>query len=204
MRKSHCLIYCSCTAPIQNSQTTIDETRGADFELDNPASEVAHEYSVDWNADRIIWSIDGVQMRTVTRGDRGGRFPDTPSRIQIGVWDAGASESVWTQIWAGGPIDWTQTNRGYSASVESVSIQCAGDNSMDGPPARKERYTAPSLNEAPIARAHIEAGVDGSDFFEPGTPLSERPASGGVVSARLNGLIVFVGCAAATAMVTTL
>ena len=27
-----------------------------------------HEYTVDWNAERIVWSVDGQTVRTVTKG----------------------------------------------------------------------------------------------------------------------------------------
>jgi hypothetical protein len=160
-----------------NVSITFDDSRGQDFELGQLASEVSHEYSVDWSKDRIIWSIDGVAMRTVTRAEQNGMYPDTPSRIQLGVWDAGASDSYWTRIWAGGPIDWSlsKSSKGYPAFVESISIQCAGDSTIpDSPPTRKKGYTAPTLSEQPIAKA-LDDGS--SDYFKPGTPLSERPAS---------------------------
>lgn len=80
-------------------------------------------YSVDWNADRIIWTINGKAVRTVTAASTNGSFPNTPSRIQMAVWDGGAM-APGTAKWAGGSIDWSkQPPNGFSASYQSVSIQ---------------------------------------------------------------------------------
>jgi hypothetical protein len=181
-------------------QQTRDDSRGEDFELGQPASEVSHEYSVDWNKDRIIWSIDGAAKRTVTRAELNGMYPDTPSRIQLGVWDAGASSSIWTQIWAGGPIDWSQSksSKGYPAVLESISIQCAGDSTIpDAPPTRKKGYTAPTLSEQPIVKA-LDDGS--SDYFKPGTPLSERYASHAFRMSAFSGVTILSLLAAVSSL----
>jgi len=192
------------TAFFHRGNVTRADSRGEDFDLDLATNEHSYEYSVDWNADRIIWSIDGVDMQTVTRESRGD-YPSTPSRIQLGVWDAGASESIWTQIWAGGQIDWSQVgSKGYSAVIDYVSIRCAGDTTSTGQigkPDRKEGFTAPSWNEIPINKAHGSAGsTAGADYFEPGTPLSERFTSS--CSIRISSSVVFALIFTATFLIT--
>jgi len=58
-----------------------------------------HIYTIDWNADRIIWSLDNKPIRTLLKKDtlnsQTGNYvyPVRPSQIQIGFWDAnGKSE----------------------------------------------------------------------------------------------------------------
>ena len=34
----------------------------------DPFLEDIHKYTIDWNKDRIIWSVDGTAVRTLNRG----------------------------------------------------------------------------------------------------------------------------------------
>jgi hypothetical protein len=48
-------------------------------------------YRVDWTAEKIDWSADGVIFNTLTKrslGNESFRYPDTPMRISFGVWQA--------------------------------------------------------------------------------------------------------------------
>ena len=150
----------------------VDYSKGVPFDQDLPTSVESHEYTVDWNADRIVWSIDGLAVRTVTREEADGKYPNTKSRIQLAVWDGDAG-ALGTRIWAGGYVDWNATDsKGYPVTVDYASITCAGDTTPSGLPARKNGYTAPTLTEEAIKIAI--PSLDGSDFFEPGTPLNKR------------------------------
>lgn len=55
-----------------------------------------HTYTIDWRSDSIIFSIDGIVQRTYLNDKNAvspmtppGQhwFPNTPSKIQISVWD---------------------------------------------------------------------------------------------------------------------
>jgi beta-glucanase (GH16 family) len=48
-----------------------------------------HNYRVDWNAERIIWTVDGDEINRLVKADMGDqayRFPSTPMRISFGIW----------------------------------------------------------------------------------------------------------------------
>ena len=94
-----------------------------------------HTYTVDWQPDQIIWSVDGVVGRTKTRASTWNstsglyNYPQTPARIQLSVWPGGASgQAAGTIAWAGGAIDWSspdiQQAGYYYMQVQSVSVEC--------------------------------------------------------------------------------
>ncbi|GBE86146.1 glycoside hydrolase family 16 protein [Sparassis crispa] len=85
-----------------------------------------HSYTIDWNADRIVWSVDGQVIRTLGKDQtsRNGvlHYPSQPARVQLGIWDA--SSDVGTAHWAGGPIDWTTAPAKMAATFTSVTVEC--------------------------------------------------------------------------------
>jgi len=83
-----------------------------------------HKYTIDWTSDYVRWLIDDVQVRQLNYSDAldGKNFPQTPMRIKMGSWDAGAStEAAGTVEWAGGYTDFTQAP--FIMYVQSVTIQ---------------------------------------------------------------------------------
>ncbi|KAJ3417442.1 hypothetical protein HDV05_003306 [Chytridiales sp. JEL 0842] len=89
-----------------------------------------HDYTIDWNSERIIWSIDGTVIRTYRRSDslKDGTYyyPSTPSLIQIGAWDGGDSDSPGLSAWAGGPVPWG-SNTYLEALYGPLRVQCYDD-----------------------------------------------------------------------------
>jgi len=94
-----------------------------------------HTYTVDWQADQIIWSVDGTTYRTKTRASTWNstsqlyNYPQTPSRIEISLWPGGASDQApGTIAWAGGAINWSsqdiQSNGYYYMQVQDVTVEC--------------------------------------------------------------------------------
>ncbi|KAI0365172.1 concanavalin A-like lectin/glucanase [Pilatotrama ljubarskyi] len=85
-----------------------------------------HFYTIDWNAERIQWSVDGSEVRTLRKADtkKNGalHYPAHPVRLQLGVWDASAPAG--TSQWAHGPIDWDTAPRRMSAVFESIQVEC--------------------------------------------------------------------------------
>ena len=65
-----------------------------------------HTYTFDWSPQELTWSIDGVVVRTLlaTNSDNDThQYPQTPSRLHLGLWDAGDQDSnIYTVEWAGG------------------------------------------------------------------------------------------------------
>jgi beta-glucanase (GH16 family) len=107
--------------------------------------EAKHSYTIDWNRDRIIWSVDGKVERTLERGTvqhshtesvfadiipnvedtkiKGvPHFPSHTAHLQLGIWDA--SSQAGTAKWAKGPIDWSQTPSQVAAVIRSVTVEC--------------------------------------------------------------------------------
>ncbi|KAI0742066.1 glycoside hydrolase [Daedaleopsis nitida] len=85
-----------------------------------------HSYTIDWSPERIVWSVDDFQVRTLHKDDteRNGalHFPTHVSRLQFGIWDASAPEG--TSEWARGPIDWSKAPKRMSAVFKSVKVEC--------------------------------------------------------------------------------
>ncbi|PHZ13065.1 concanavalin A-like lectin/glucanase [Rhizopus microsporus ATCC 52813] len=86
-----------------------------------------HKYTIDWNAERIIYLFDGKVIRTVERKSTCKRavceYPTEASHVQVGIWDA--SKPASTAEWAKGPIDWKKyKSKPISAIIKSVKIEC--------------------------------------------------------------------------------
>ncbi|EGX90969.1 cell wall glucanase, putative [Cordyceps militaris CM01] len=83
-----------------------------------------HTYIVDWTKDRLEWSIDGNVIRTLAYNDakNGDKFPQTPMRMNIGIW-AGGDPSLppGTIEWAGGKTDYAKGP--YTMFVKSLKIE---------------------------------------------------------------------------------
>ncbi|KAI0709629.1 glycoside hydrolase [Cerioporus squamosus] len=85
-----------------------------------------HSYAIDWSPERIVWSVDGSQVRTLLKEDtmkKGAlHYPSHPARLQFGIWDASAEEG--TSEWAHGPVDWNTASRRMAAVFTSIQVEC--------------------------------------------------------------------------------
>ncbi|KAK0609757.1 concanavalin A-like lectin/glucanase domain-containing protein [Bombardia bombarda] len=101
-----------------------------------------HEYEIQWTPDEIRWLVDGQLGRTKKRSETWNAtanqwaFPQTPSRVQLSIWPAGADTNAKGTIdWAGGPIDWdSQDIKDYGyyfATFGEITIECY--NAKSGP-----------------------------------------------------------------------
>lgn len=72
---------------------TTTYNRGA-FHPDPSNQNGFHTYTIDWTADRIVWSIDGTSVRTMTQTTaEAGQYPQTPMQIRVGAWSGGDSSN---------------------------------------------------------------------------------------------------------------
>jgi beta-glucanase (GH16 family) len=81
--------------------------------------QTATTYAIDWNANQIVWEINGDPVRTLAYNDaaNGAQYPQTPMRIKIGSWSGGdPSNAPGTIQWAGGSTD-------YSAGPYTFTVQ---------------------------------------------------------------------------------
>jgi len=107
--------------------TTYD--RGLTVAADKPIDNF-HTYTIDWNADRIVWSVNNVVLRTLTYNDptahEGTRYPQTPMKIKMGSWigcvDASDPKKKGTCEWAGGQAVFDDSTK-YQMFVKSVTIE---------------------------------------------------------------------------------
>lgn len=96
--------------------------------------------TIDWKSTSIQFLVDGQLQRTFLRNSSEATsnsipknerwFPNTPSKVQISVWDTTGS-APGTQKWAGGPIPWSRMPSKLYAYYEYVDIQCY--NNKDQP-----------------------------------------------------------------------
>ncbi|KFY89952.1 hypothetical protein V500_05385 [Pseudogymnoascus sp. VKM F-4518 (FW-2643)] len=97
--------------------------RGGFHAVASPQDEF-HTYRLDWTAEKLVWSINGAAVRTLTYADAkaGTRYPQTPMKVKIGSWVAGSSTAPkGTVEWAGGLAQWTN-NPTYKMVVKSVTV----------------------------------------------------------------------------------
>lgn len=86
--------------------------------VDGPQQDF-HNYTIDWNAERILFYLNDQVVRTVNAAEPG-IYPQTPSRVQFGAWCGGCSENEGTVEWAGGKPDWSQ--KPYTMVVKSLKV----------------------------------------------------------------------------------
>ncbi|ODV60721.1 glycoside hydrolase family 16 protein [Ascoidea rubescens DSM 1968] len=77
------------------------------YQMQDPREEF-HNYTIDWDNERIIWYIDGIKAKVLYNNTSDG-FPQTPSRLFIGLWAGGDSDNAeGTILWAGGLTDYDE------------------------------------------------------------------------------------------------
>ncbi|KAK6443014.1 hypothetical protein LTR95_000727 [Oleoguttula sp. CCFEE 5521] len=90
------------------------------------AMDTFHNYTIDWNQDRLQWIADGQMVREL-KGAGKGLYPQTPSVIRFGIWAAGdPSLPQGTRDWAGGDTDYSKGP--FTMKVKSVKITDAATN----------------------------------------------------------------------------
>ncbi len=97
--------------------------RGMWVPLANPQT-TFYTYSVDWTPTKLDWLVNGKVMRTFYAKDADStthQYPQTPSKIQLGLWNGGDPEqNDGTKRWAGGITDFSKAP--FTMFVKSVRI----------------------------------------------------------------------------------
>ncbi|KIW77837.1 hypothetical protein Z517_07670 [Fonsecaea pedrosoi CBS 271.37] len=97
--------------------------RGSQPAVDDPEHKF-HTYTLDWTPEKLVWSIDGVAVRTLknTGATTGSyQYPQTPSRLHLGLWCSGdPNTAAGTVHWGGGYTNFSAAP--FSAYVKSVKI----------------------------------------------------------------------------------
>lgn len=97
--------------------------RGEFFDVSSPQSQF-HTYAVNWTLEQLTWMVDGVIVRTLYAADCDDathQYPQTPAKLQLGLWDGGdSSGSSGTVNWAGGYTNLSLAP--FTMYVKSVTI----------------------------------------------------------------------------------
>ncbi|KAJ3363727.1 hypothetical protein GGF31_000884 [Allomyces arbusculus] len=114
----------------------IEYNRGAKWNMSSGSTtDDYHVYTIDWNADRIQWLVDGNVIRTVTPKEVDNKYPRQVGRVFFSVWDGGCNLPPGTVQWAGGPTPWCKdaSKRGEVPKmyVDWVEIKCATEDTND-------------------------------------------------------------------------
>lgn len=131
-----------------------------------------HTYGLNWQPDKLQWTIDGKVLRTVTRNQAGNNYPRSPSRIQVSVWAGGNSTNPPGVIeWAGGEIDWTAqkyASQGYySAEIKSFTTNCAAQSASG-----VSTVGAGNTTAAWVYTGKNSSSLDGPEFSLSTDPIS--------------------------------
>lgn len=98
-----------------------------------------HTYSIDWRSDRIIFSIDDIEVRTYFKNSKEADSPNTPNKffpdragkVAFALWSRAKDDP---SAWSGGPVQWPDpNNKKASAIYDYIDIQCYDDNDRPVP-----------------------------------------------------------------------
>ncbi|CAM0140439.1 unnamed protein product [Umbelopsis sp. WA50703] len=144
-----------------------DLTHGGYFNLGYNTSAEFHTYRVEWKYDSITWITDGVVVNSVFKNQTwdGTKYiyPTEPSRLELGIWDAGFANSDWS----GGPIPWTDYKE-VNAWFDYVTIECDPTyNTVIGPRSTTSKALSLSMSE-PAVNQTLSNGVTIGQHASPG------------------------------------
>lgn len=162
-----------------------DYDNEVDATVSNSTYDNFHNYTVDWTEDSITWYVDGTSVRTLTKDSTYNSttgnyaYPQTPARIQLGLWPGGSSaQAEGTIEWAGGAINWDAsdlTDPGYYfVELESVTISCYDPpSSANVTGSNAYVYTSTDVQSDDVAVTDDDTVLGNSD----GTGLDPSPGS---------------------------
>jgi beta-glucanase (GH16 family) len=78
-----------------------------------------HKYTIHWTPEYYEWRINGRTLRKMFKNETI-EYPESPSKIQIGIWNANPSK------WAGDGINWK--DEPFIVRVNSIKLTCYDKN----------------------------------------------------------------------------
>ncbi|KAI1155017.1 concanavalin A-like lectin/glucanase domain-containing protein [Nemania diffusa] len=142
-----------------------------------------HTYSVDWDESHISWYVDNQVVRSVQASNipAGSAFPQSPMKLQLGVWGGGdPANNYWTIQWAGGEVD--MKGAPYTMYVRSVNI-------TNKYPACGYKYTDRTTPHITASYSTAVSGSVTSPSSIGGYPVASSSSKSGLLSS-LSSLIM--------------
>ncbi|KAM3551818.1 hypothetical protein MY1884_007523 [Beauveria asiatica] len=82
-----------------------------------------HTYTVEWTDTFLAFSVDGAARRTWQPGEiPPEKWPQTPMRIQLGLWAAAPSDDPGEIAWAGGVPAWSAAQPSGAAAAAAAAL----------------------------------------------------------------------------------
>ncbi|KAF4825576.1 putative extracellular glycosidase [Colletotrichum siamense] len=80
------------------------------------------KYVIDWTSERIVFTVDGTVVRTLTEAEADtNQYPQSPMQVKFGAWSGGdPANAAGTIDWARGPTDFTKGP--FHMVVKDISI----------------------------------------------------------------------------------
>jgi hypothetical protein len=85
------------------------------YKTKNPLADFYHTYSIRWTPDFYEWRFNNYTLRKLFQNETT-NYPNSPSKIQFGIWEAKPSS------WAGTGINWN--SQPYVLSIKSIKLSC--------------------------------------------------------------------------------
>ncbi|ABN64366.2 hydrolase activity, hydrolyzing O-glycosyl compounds, partial [Scheffersomyces stipitis CBS 6054] len=120
---------------VKGNTTTYD--RGGYHPMPVPPMQEFNKYGIEWTPQKLIWTLNGVPVRTLTNDTPHG-FPNSPMDIKFSLWAGGDPDNEQGTIdWAGGITQYTQLPfsmyvKNMYAMDYSTGIEYNYGNSWDG------------------------------------------------------------------------
>ncbi|GAB1203584.1 concanavalin A-like lectin/glucanase domain-containing protein [Aspergillus pseudonomiae] len=137
--------------------------------------ETFHTYAINWTSSKIEWLVDGSVVRTLNYADAldGENFPQTPSRIKIGIWAGGDPDNEEGTIeWAGGETDYDDSP--FTMYVESIKV-------INYNPAKSYTYTDKTGSYTSIKASNVSTASNSTtsttSLFRTNTMSSSNSSS---------------------------
>jgi beta-glucanase (GH16 family) len=101
---------------------TTSYDRAVWHEVETP-QQLYHNYTTDWQPDKIDFYIDGHNVRTLKKENANGgkNYPQTPANVRLGIWPGGdPKNNKYIVEWAGGAVDYGKAP--FTMAVKSVRV----------------------------------------------------------------------------------
>ena len=93
----------------------IYDIRAVYYGVNRDLSSTFNKYTINWTPEYYEWRINGRTLRKLFKNETI-EYPESPSKIQIGIWNADPSK------WAGSGINWNDAP--FTVRVSSIKVTC--------------------------------------------------------------------------------